>query len=65
MKYTVRFHGDHISQILPNIFVEGEHGNKEFAAGQESKKMGYQFDKYMEDRKFEQFYTALKDFEAK
>merc|ERR1712228_654239 len=59
---TMRFHGDHISQILPNVFVEGEYGNKEFVAGKELIKMGHQFDKFMEDRRFEQFYTALKDF---
>jgi len=59
---TMRFHGDHISQILPNIFVDGEYGNKEFVAGKEPKKMGHNFDKFIEDRRFEQFYSALRDF---
>merc|ERR1740123_186603 len=62
---TMRFHGDHIAQVLPNLFVEGEHGNKEYVAGGDPIKMGQQFDTFMEDRKFEAFCNALQQFESK
>merc|ERR1712154_235893 len=53
---TMRFNGQHIFQILPNLFVENTYKNDEFVAGEQSKKLANQFDGLMEDVQFERFY---------
>eukprot|EP01084_Bolivina_argentea_P264927 448937_1 len=52
---TMRFHGDHIGKILPNIFVENDE-NKNFANTQEAKGLEREFETIMDDRKFAKFY---------
>merc|ERR1712154_193330 len=58
---TMRFHGDHIIKILPNIFVETEQ-SKAFKESERAKKLQDEFDQFMDDRKFARFYQALKNF---
>ena len=60
----MRFHGDHITKILPTIFVENEENNK-FKNGEQTRKLQEIFETNIDDQRFSQFYKALTEYEGK
>ena len=59
---TMRFHAEHISTILPTLFINSNE-NKEFVNGKDSKGLQQLFEKNINDRKFTRFYQALQAYE--
>ena len=57
----MRFHGEHISKILPSLFVESQE-NTGFAKSERGKKLQELFESNVDDRKFSAFYKALKNY---
>ena len=62
---TMRFHGDHIGQVLPSLFNREVYTNQKFMAETKlQKEMGEMFDKGIFDRSFDPFYDELTQFKA-
>eukprot|EP00483_Globobulimina_turgida_P005486 UN05496 len=58
---TMRFHGDYVSKLLPNLFVDTQE-NKTFVASKDAKGFENTFEANVTDRKFSMFCQALKNF---
>eukprot|EP01084_Bolivina_argentea_P243359 407990_1 len=60
---SMRFHGEHISQVLPNLFISSEE-NVKFKDSVQANKLGIIFNENTRDTKFETFYKGITNFET-
>ena len=60
---SMRFHGKHMTQILPDLFVDSEE-NARFLQKKEAADLENGFDGVMEDKPFHEFCLAMQNFES-